>query len=98
MSIKLNIWMPLYIGDYLSDTSRLTFSEHGAYLLLIMDYWKNGPLPNDDLILARIIGANITEWETIKRIVKSFFNEEGEKLRHKRIDIEISRIQESSAE
>jgi uncharacterized protein YdaU (DUF1376 family) len=41
-------WMPFYVGDYLSATGRLTTEQHGAYLLILLDYWKNGPPPNDD--------------------------------------------------
>ena len=42
-----------HLGDYSKDTAHLTMLEDGAYLLLIMDYWTNGPLPDDDAALAR---------------------------------------------
>ena len=48
-------WFAFNIKDYLSDTMRLTTEAHGAYLLLILDYYESeGPSPDDDFILAAI--------------------------------------------
>lgn len=55
--------MPLYVGDYLGDTQRLTTEQHGAYLLLILDYWRNGPAPDDDLVLQQITKLNKAGWK-----------------------------------
>ena len=48
-------YIPLFVADYLADTSHLSTLEHGAYLLLIMNYWQRGEsLPCGDMQLARI--------------------------------------------
>jgi len=82
--------MPLYVGDYLRDTRRLTAAEHGAYLLLIMEYWISGALPNDDRQLARIACMSLAEWKKAKPNVQPFF---GPEWTHKRIDSEIEKAQ-----
>lgn len=78
-------WMPLYIGDYRADTAHLSTIEHGAYLLLIMHYWRNGGVPKDDGALARITGMSGKQWASHKNAILSFFDDD---LNHKRIDIE----------
>lgn len=87
-----NAWMPLYIGDYLRDTARLTAAEHGAYLLLIMDYWVNGPPPDDDRQLAAIARTSLTTWRRHRRRTMSkMFTINGNRWMHKRIEIELER-------
>lgn len=39
---KSDVWMPIYCGDYLKDTSDLSLAEHGAYFKLMMAYWQKG--------------------------------------------------------
>jgi uncharacterized protein YdaU (DUF1376 family) len=93
-SNSTKVWMPLYVADYLADTSRLTTEQHGAYLLLILDYWRNGPLPDDDFMLARVCRMSPDAWSMLGASVRNFFvkNEDGS-LHHKRIDAELVRSQ-----
>jgi uncharacterized protein YdaU (DUF1376 family) len=86
-------WMPLYIADYLRDTRKLTTAEHGAYLLLIMEYWTAGELPADDRLLSRIVGMTPQEWRRAKPNVQTFFTDGW---RHKRIDHELSEAERIS--
>lgn len=92
---KADIWMPLYIGDYLADTTRLTTEQHGAYLLLIMDYWRNGAPPDDDAILANITRSTIQAWKRIRPSVIGFFKVSEGKWNHSRIAKEIADAQAS---
>jgi len=82
-------WMPIWIGDYLADTRRLTTEQHGAYLLLIFDYWRQGPLPNDDAALAQIVGLPEGRWKKHRPTIERFFQLKGGQWHQKRIDREI---------
>lgn len=88
---KADIWMPLCIGDYLADTSHLSTVQHGAYLLLLMHYWRKGPLPNDPEQLANICKLTLDAWSIAQAVLVQFFSiEDDGKLHQKRADREIA--------
>ena len=86
-------WMPLYIADYLADTRHLETIEHGAYLLLIMEYWKKGRLQNDDKILQKLCGLSAYKFKRHKPVLAAMFERDW---RHPRIDAELKRVYEIS--
>jgi uncharacterized protein YdaU (DUF1376 family) len=92
---KTDTWMPLYIGDYLADTGHLSTTQHGAYLLLMMHYWRKGELPGDDKQLAAIAKLPLRIWLDTKETIQSFFHDGW---KHKRIDAELSRRAKISQE
>lgn len=87
-------WMPLYVADYLADTGHLSAAEHGAYMLLIMHYWTNGGLPDDERRLARIARMSEDEWRAARDELASFFQDGW---RHARIDAELAKSEEISS-
>lgn len=87
-----HIWMPLYVADYLAKTGHLTTTEHGAYLLLIMQYWSQGSLPDNDKILAQITRLRVERWKTVRPQLEHFFTVElGKQWKHYRIDGELKK-------
>lgn len=91
MGSKTSMWMPIYIGDYLGDTQRLTTEQHGAYFLIILDYWRSGPPPDDDTILRQITRLDDSGWSRNKAALIGFFSVKNGHWRHKRIDEELQR-------
>ncbi len=91
---KTDAWMPLWIGAYHADTQRLTRDQHGGYLLLIMDYWRNGPPPDDDEVLRTITKATPTEWKKLRPVLSGFFRIVDGRWLHKRIEHELEQSKE----
>ena len=87
-------WMPLYVGDYLGDTGHLTTTQHGAYLLLMMHYWRKGELPDDDRQLSKIAKLPLRTWCEYRATLQDFFYDGW---KHKRIDAELQRMMQVSA-
>jgi uncharacterized protein YdaU (DUF1376 family) len=88
MSKNNNLWMPLYVADYLADTMRLSTEQHGAYMLLIMDYWRNGPPPDDELVLCSITRLSVLQWRKHAPALAEFFDVADGVWNHARIDSE----------
>ena len=95
---KNDTWMPLDIGDYMADTMRLTTLQHGAYLLLLMDYWKSGPLPDDDEQLSAICKMDAKSWKANSSVIRKFFKANDGLLHQKRADKEREKTAKMSAE
>ena len=88
--------MPLYIADYLADTSHLTTVEHGAYLLLLMHYWRAGKLPANAEQLARVCRQQKSEFDAIKPTLEALFDTSGGSWKHRRVEVELQKTAEIS--
>lgn len=94
---KPDAWMPLYIGDWDSGTRHLDCEQDGAYGRLVRHYWKNGPLPDDDIQLSRVVGMVISRWRKVRPVLAAFFTVADGVWRHKRVDEELVRWGEKRA-
>src|ERR1035441_9628271 len=73
-SIVRRIWFPFYLDDYDSDTSHLTFEQHGAYLALLKQYYRTGgPIPANAEQLHRICRASTQREKAAIDTVLSYF-------------------------
>ena len=89
--------MPIYIGDYLADTQRLTTEQHGAYFLLLMDYWRSGKLPDNDQVLAQITRLSLDAWSNARSMLEQFFSIEDGFWVHKRVENELEQSAQNKA-
>lgn len=84
-------WFSFFIKPYVSDTLRLTTEGHGAYLLLMLDYYQSGePPPDDDFILAAITKLPMEAWERHRKVLARFFDIREGHWFHERIETEIA--------
>lgn len=89
-------FMPFYVGDYLADTTHLTVTEHGAYLLLLMSMWRNGgSLPGDDKSLARHARCTRGQWERMRPVLMPFFHLTDTTITQARLASELTKHSEA---
>lgn len=86
-------YMQLYVADYLADTAHLTAAQHGAYLLLMFNYWQRGkPLNNANERLTNVARMSNEEWLEAKPALAEFFEIDGDEWRHARIDRDLETV------
>jgi uncharacterized protein YdaU (DUF1376 family) len=86
-------YMQLYVADYLADTAHLNAEEHGAYLLLLMNYWQRGkPLPDSNDRLATVARTLNDRWTTVRKALEEFFEIRDGFWYHKRIERDLEKV------
>lgn len=91
-------YMQLYVSDYLADTAHLTAQQHGAYMLLLMNYWQRGKaLDNSNERLSHVARLSPEEWAEAKPTLEEFFMVEGNLWTHARVEDDLEKIREKSA-
>jgi uncharacterized protein YdaU (DUF1376 family) len=94
--MAFNSSMPMFWGDYLRDTGHLSPAEHGAYLMLIAHQWTTAkPLPDSDVMLARIAKMTAREWRSAKPVIEPFFTVRNGEWSQKRVAEELVKAKET---
>lgn len=87
-------YMQLYIADYLADTMHLSTEEHGAYLLLMFNYWQTGrAIPKSRL--GKIARLSNERWISVEGSLAEFFNDNGTEWIHERIERDLEGVRSS---
>ncbi|CAN5951004.1 unnamed protein product [Sphagnum jensenii] len=83
-------YIQLYIAEYLADTAHLTTLQHGAYLLLIFNYWQRGKaLSNSSGRLASVARMSKEDWLLIEPTIAEFFEVTDNEWVHHRIECDL---------
>jgi uncharacterized protein YdaU (DUF1376 family) len=86
-------YIQLYVSDYLADTAHLSAAQHGAYLLLIFNYWQRGQaLCNTNERLANVARMSSEEWSANRVALAEFFEIDGDIWRHRRIETDLAAV------
>lgn len=82
-------YMPIYISDLLAEAENLNAMEFGAYMLLLMFYWDNRGLPDEERRLGYIIRSyDGKDWRKVRTKIKALF---GPNWTHAKLDVELKK-------
>ena len=88
---------PLATDAYLADTTHLSATEHGAYLLLLMTMWRaGGRLPNNPAKLARFARLSPTQFKRVWPVLEGFFFEDGDQIGQGKLDDFLDAVRQKS--
>ncbi len=75
-----------YIGDYQAKTAHLSLAEHGAYLLMLQNfYMSERPLPADRKVLFRLLRVDSKqERAAVESVIRQYWTEESGALINRR--------------
>jgi len=91
-------YLQFHPSDYLADTQHLTTTEHGAYLLLIFNYWQQGhPLKDCDRRFSNITRLPAIQWMDMRAIIEEFFTIQDGVWIHNRIEDDLAYVREKVA-
>lgn len=83
----------LFVADYLLDTRSLSQEEHGAYILLMLNYYWDGLLPEERSKLYELTRADTQSRKSAAdHVIDKFFHVDGERLVHNRIERELEKL------
>jgi uncharacterized protein YdaU (DUF1376 family) len=76
------LWMPLYVVEFIADTTNLTASQGWAYIDLLCAMWRSdeGTLPNDEATLAKVGKVHPPRWVKVWAAIKHLFDIDADRV------------------
>jgi len=66
-------WFKFHVADFRAEMLLLSPAQRGAYISLLMYYWENEGLPDDDEKLAKIAGMRMRDWRRNRTTLGALF-------------------------
>ena len=67
--------LEISVPEYLGETSDFRPGEHAALFLLLLYAQEHGPIPGDDVVLARIGEMSMEDWQAARPRLTPFFEQ-----------------------